>query len=226
MSESIKVFVRFRPVNRREREEGGGESACPITYFSDHKSVAVRGPKGKKDFSFDWIFDSTTVQDDAFNRIARPIIMDTLKGFNGTIFAYGQTGAGKTYTMFGKALTDTDSEHRGIIPRAARLIFSALMSDDDSEDLGLEHVEEVTIKASFLEIYREVIRDLLNPESDKMAKSGLKVRERADKTLYVEDLIEEYIANEEELFALIRLGEKSRSVAACRVAAGGAQASS
>jgi kinesin family member 5 len=112
--------------------------------------------------------------------------------------ADGQTGSGKSHTMFGPK---GDPSQAGIIQRAALYLFKGI---NDSEE-----IEEVTIKCSFLEIYRENLRDLLNPKTG----ASLRVRETPAGELLVPGLVEEYCASDEDILKLIELGEKSRSVA-------------
>ena len=131
------------------------------------------------------------------------LFRDVLNGYNGTIFAFGQTGSGKTYTMFGPD-DITCEEDKGIVPRASAHLFGAIR--DDPREI------QYSIKASFLEIYKENIRDLLHP-----ATPTLPVRESPTKGVYVEHLTEEYVSSEEDIAELIRLGEASRSVAATQM---------
>ena len=99
-------------------------------------------------FTFDHVFDPNCTQADVFDQLAKDTVNDVLRGYNGSIFAYGQTGSGKTFTMFGPS--NAVSDLRGVIPRCAEELFNGLDAIDE--------VEEVTIKCSFLEIYKEVIQ--------------------------------------------------------------------
>lgn len=123
-----------------------------------------------------------------------------MQGYNGTIFAYGQTGSGKTYTMFGP---ESSSGHKdlGIIPRACTSLFDQIRSCKDST--------EFIIKCSFLEIYREEIKDLLKPDSAKK----LRIRESPTKGVWVEGLSEVIVQDEKEVMDLISIGEQSRRIA-------------
>ena len=114
----------------------------------------------------DRVFNSNTKQEDIFNLSARDSINDVIDGFNSTIFAYGQTGSGKSFTMFGPSIEE--EELCGIIPRACKHIFDYIQNDTT----GIEF----TIKCSFLEIYKEDVKDLLNPSKQK-----LRIRESASK---------------------------------------------
>lgn len=113
---------------------------------------------------------------------------DVLAGYNGTIFAYGQTGSGKTFTMYGP--DEMTPDLMGIVPRASRHIFQHI--ENDTRPI------EYSIKASFLEIYREKIRDLLKP-SDK----ELKVRESPQKGVWVEGLTEEFVSCEQGVLSAL-----------------------
>ena len=103
-------------------------------------------------FTFDHVFDPNCTQADVFDQLAKDTVNDVLRGYNGSIFAYGQTGSGKTFTMFGPS--NAVSDLRGVIPRCAEELFNGLDAIDE--------VEEVTIKCSFLEIYKEVIQGQFN----------------------------------------------------------------
>jgi len=110
-------------------------------------------------FTFDRILDSSVDQALTFEHVAERVCDDVLDGYNGCIFAYGQTGSGKTYTMFGPEGQNAHPEHMGIIPRSISYIFTEIEED--------EEILEARIKVSFVEIYKERLRDLLNPSSKK-----------------------------------------------------------
>lgn len=128
------------------------------------------------------------------------MIKETLEGYNATVFAYGQTGAGKTYTMQGSDIMD--SEHAGIIPRTAKALFEEISSDKSSI---------VEVKASFVEIYMEKIRDLLD---DSGHKNNLQVREDILKGIYIADVIELGAPSAPDLLGIMERGSKNRAVAA------------
>jgi alkylated DNA nucleotide flippase Atl1 len=131
--------------------------------------------------------------------VAKETVEDILRGYNGTILAYGQTGSGKSYSMFGKEKS-SEAAQLGIIPRAIRFLFEQINQSDQ--------IIEVTVKCSFLEIYRENIRDLLQP-----ARVGLRLRETPSHEVFVENISEEYVGSWEDIAALLATGEKSRTVA-------------
>lgn len=126
-----------------------------------------------------------------------PIIESVLEGFNGTILAYGQTSSGKTHTMLGPDIDN--EEQKGIIPRMVGGIFSKI-------ETAPEEVE-FTVKVSFIEIYNEKIRDLLDPK-----KNNLKVHESKEEGVYVKDMTESYVGGEDEVFSLLKVGNENRSI--------------
>lgn len=121
-----------------------------------------------------------------------------LDGFNGTIFAYGQTSSGKTHTMQGPDIEDL--EMQGIIPRMVRTVFARIETSGD-------HLE-FTVKISMIEIYKEKIRDLLDPSKD-----NLQVHEEKSKGIYVADVTETYVSDEREVYQIMKLGQSNRSIA-------------
>uniref|UniRef100_A0A452SM72 Kinesin-like protein n=1 Tax=Ursus americanus TaxID=9643 RepID=A0A452SM72_URSAM len=140
---SIKVLCRFRPLNQAEILRG--DKFIPI--FQGDDSVVIGG----KPYVFDRVFPPNTTQEQVYHACAMQIVKDVLAGYNGTIFAYGQTSSGKTHTMEGKL---HDPQLMGIIPRIARDIFNHIYSMDENL--------EFHIKVSYFEIYLDKIRDLLD----------------------------------------------------------------
>ena len=137
-------------------------------------------------------------QADVFDYSIRPTVDDILNGYNGTVFAYGQTGAGKSYTMMG---TNIDDEvGKGIIPRIVEQIFASILASPSNI--------EYTVRVSYMEIYMERIRDLLVPQND-----NLPVHEEKNKGVYVKGLLEVYVASVEEVFEVMRRGGDARVVA-------------
>ena len=122
-----------------------------------------------------------------------------LDGFNGTIFAYGQTSSGKTHTMQGPNIEDF--EMQGIIPRMVRTVFNRIESASENVTF--------TVKISMIEIYMERIRDLMDTSKD-----NLKVHEEKGKGVYVADVTETYVAEEGEVFEVMKIGNKNRAICA------------
>ncbi|KAL4700315.1 hypothetical protein H8959_014319 [Pygathrix nigripes] len=158
---SIKVLCRFRPLNQAEILRG--DKFIPI--FQGDDSVVIGG----KPYVFDRVFPPNTTQEQVYHACAMQIVKDVLAGYNGTIFAYGQTSSGKTHTMEGKL---HDPQLMGIIPRIARDIFNHIYSMDENL--------EFHIKVSYFEIYLDKIRDLLD-----VTKTNLSVHEDKNRVPFV-----------------------------------------
>lgn len=138
-------------------------------------------------------------QADVFDFSIKPTVDDILNGYNGTVFAYGQTGAGKSYTMMGGDIFDTES--KGIIPRIVEQIFASILASPESI--------EYTVRVSYMEIYMEKIRDLLAPQND-----NLPVHEEKSRGVYVKGLLEIYVSSVDEVYEVMRRGGNARAVAA------------
>jgi kinesin family member 5 len=133
---------------------------------------------------------------DIFEKAMKTIVEGVMEGFNGTVFAYGQTSSGKTHTMTG--IIDS-AEQRGVIPRMVKFIF---------EKIGNSPSEiEFSVKVSMIEIYMEKIRDLLDP-----TKTNLKVHEDKAKGIYIGDVTETYVGEETEVYDIMKLGNDNRSI--------------
>ncbi|RQM07832.1 hypothetical protein DH86_00000699 [Scytalidium sp. 3C] len=195
MSNSIKVVARFRPQNRTEIELGGQ----PIVAFDSEDTCTLDSKEATGSFTFDRVFDMSSRQKDVFDFSIKPTVDDILNGYNGTVFAYGQTGAGKSYTMMG---TDIDNEDgKGVIPRIVEQIFASILASPGSM--------EYTVRVSYMEIYMERIRDLLAPHND-----NLPVHEEKNRGVYVKGLLEIYVSSVQEVFEVMRRGGSARAVAA------------
>jgi kinesin family protein 11 len=146
----IQVVVRLRPMSQRELK---GNTLPVVTASTDKKEVTVIKGTGartlRNTYGFDNVFTSFSTQKEVFDSTLAPVISDVLGGYESTVFAYGQTGTGKTHTMEGDI---NSSENRGVIPRAAFDVFRRLADDS--------YVES-KVTASFLEIYNEELGDLL-----------------------------------------------------------------
>lgn len=136
-------------------------------------------------------------QVDIYETAALPIVESVLEGFNGTIFAYGQTSSGKTHTMQGVDITDPET--MGIIPRIVNHIFNQI--DEASEDI------EFTVKVSMIEIYMERIKDLLDP-----TKINLQVHEDKEKGVFIGDVTETYVTEAYEVNQIMKIGNENRSI--------------
>lgn len=162
-----------------------------------HKTDSSNEPP--KTFTFDTVFGPESKQLDVYNLTARPIIDSVLEGYNGTIFAYGQTGTGKTFTMEGVRAVP---ELRGIIPNSFAHIFGHIAkAEGDTRFL---------VRVSYLEIYNEEVRDLLGKDQTQR----LEVKERPDVGVYIKDLSAYVVNNADDMDRIMTLGHKNRSVGA------------
>uniref|UniRef100_A0A674N9Q1 Kinesin-like protein n=1 Tax=Takifugu rubripes TaxID=31033 RepID=A0A674N9Q1_TAKRU len=186
---NIKVLCRFRPLNQSEVVRGD----LFLPKFQGDDSVVVGG----KSFSFDHVFPTNTTQEQVYNTCAKQIVKDVLYGYNGTIFAYGQTSSGKTHTMEGKL---HDPHQMGIIPRIAEDIFNHIFAMDENL--------EFHIKVSYFEIYMDKIRDLLD-----VTKTNLSVHEDKNRVPFVKGCTERFVSSPEEVMDVIDEGKSNRHVA-------------
>eukprot|EP00123_Amoebidium_parasiticum_P010481 comp20134_c0_seq1/m.24871 comp20134_c0_seq1/g.24871 ORF comp20134_c0_seq1/g.24871 comp20134_c0_seq1/m.24871 type:complete len:771 (-) comp20134_c0_seq1:77-2389(-) len=194
---NVRVLVRFRPQNKLELESGG--TTCAI-FHPDKQTISLK--MNNQPFTFDRVYDYDTTQAQMYEETAKPIIEDILQGFNGTIFAYGQTSCGKTFTMEGPDIDDP--EKRGIIPRICHDVFNYILRAPETL--------EFTVKVSYMEIYLEKIKDLLDDTKD-----NLQVHEDPQKGIYVKNVTEVYVGSVEETMDIMRRGALNRAVAQTRM---------
>ncbi|GLD74580.1 kinesin heavy chain-like isoform X1 [Lates japonicus] len=185
----VKVMCRFRPLNDAERSRGDRF----IPKFNGEDTVVVAG----KPYVFDRVLPPHTEQVQVYDTCAKQIVKDVLGGYNGTIFAYGQTSSGKTHTMEGNL---HDPCLMGIIPRIARDIFDHIYSMDENL--------EFHIKVSYFEIYLDKIRDLLD-----VSKTNLAVHEDKNRVPFVKGCTERFVSSPDEVMDVIDEGKANRHVA-------------
>jgi len=210
-SSNVKVFCRIRPENEKEHSSGLGLCLEPTSENSlkiiiDNLSINTGlkenyNEKSSQDFTFDKVFPSDTTQSTIFEKVAKPLITAAFEGINGTLFCYGQTSSGKTYTMEG---IPTDDILMGVIPRMMQLIFDKISSG--SQDI------EFSVKCQYYQIYNEKIQDLLDTR-----KTDLAIREDKNKGIWVEDCTEEYVESEQEMFNFFQNGAANRAVASTKM---------
>ncbi|KAH8087763.1 hypothetical protein JL720_7083 [Aureococcus anophagefferens] len=236
-STNVRVAVRCRPLSSKETTMG---ARTVVNVNKADCSIKVEGD-GSEDskehmFTFDHVYAPGTNQKDIYDEIGAPLITKALEGYNGTMFAYGQTGSGKTFTMMG---VPSDGDLQGIIPRLTGDLFGRVDGvlkdkggdlggsprgasrgkppavDADGEAAGAPGEVRFMITVSYLEIYNEVIHDLLNPTSG----DNLKIREHPDLGIYVEPLCElsvtgqdkgdsTSVKNPDDIFRLLDQGNK------------------
>ncbi|XP_020785387.1 kinesin-like protein KIF3B isoform X1 [Boleophthalmus pectinirostris] len=200
-AETVKVVVRCRPMNEKER---AAKYERVVSVDVKLGQIIVRNPRDvsnsdvPKVFTFDSVYDWNSKQIDLYDETFRPLVDSVLLGFNGTIFAYGQTGTGKTYTMEG---VRNDPERRGVIPNSFEHIFTQISRTQNQQYL---------VRASYLEIYQEEIRDLLSKDQSRR----LELRERTDIGVYVKDLLSFVTKSVKELERVMIVGNQNRSVGA------------
>lgn len=149
----ISVYARCRPTNKPYRQlEIVDDSAIKITVGDKNSARFVDAECVEHEFHFKRVFDGSARQEEVYDAVASDVVGGFLGGYNGTIFAYGQTASGKTYTIEGSAQRYND---RGLIPRILSHVYSSLEERVGSED--------ITVHVSFMEVYQDVGYDLLNP---------------------------------------------------------------
>ncbi|XP_071381285.1 kinesin-like protein KIF3A isoform X1 [Centroberyx affinis] len=200
VSDNVKVVVRCRPLNQKEKMMGHKQAVSVDEIRGTITVNKLETPhEPPKTFTFDTVFGPDSKQLDVYNLTARPIIDSVLEGYNGTIFAYGQTGTGKTFTMEGVRAVP---ELRGIIPNSFAHVFGHIAkAEGDTRFL---------VRVSYLEIYNEEVRDLLG--KDQMQR--LEVKERPDVGVYIKDLSGYVVNNADDMDRIMTLGHKNRSVGA------------
>lgn len=181
---SVQVVVRMRPLNERELK---GNTLPVVTASTEKKEIVVIKGSGNRQqrttYNFDNVLGTQSSQEDVFEQTIQPVIADVLGGFECTMFAYGQTGTGKTHTMEGDL---ANPENQGVIPRAAQAIFD-LLSDPKFRD------SDVT--ASYLEIYNEELSDLLIDDSKEVKLQICEDNKPRGKGLFVQNLSEVSLAS-------------------------------
>ena len=208
-SKNVKVFIRFRPSNELETSLLHNNYGWLVPKFISDKQLGIYTKNSYEYncpnteipknfiFSYDKIFSPNSNQLEIYSNVGKRIVEDIMAGYNGTIFAYGQSGSGKTYTMYGNDIYDHDS--KGVIPRIVEEIFKRVEKSDRNIDFQF--------KLSVLEIYKEVLFDLFTQENN------LKIIENKETGIYIENLSQVYLSSIEEFFNYVDLAQKNRKVA-------------
>ncbi|XP_031261902.1 kinesin-like protein KIN-7K, chloroplastic isoform X2 [Pistacia vera] len=184
--ENVTVTVRFRPLSPREIRQGE-----EIAWYADGETIVQNEHNPSIAYAYDRVFGPTTTTRHVYDVAAQHVVSGAMEGINGTIFAYGVTSSGKTHTMHG------DQRSPGIIPLAVKDAFSIIQETPNREFL---------LRVSYLEIYNEVVNDLLNP-----AGQNLRIREDSQGT-FVEGIKEEVVLSPAHALSLIAAGEEHRHV--------------
>ncbi|EGW32277.1 uncharacterized protein SPAPADRAFT_55769 [Spathaspora passalidarum NRRL Y-27907] len=194
----IKVICRVRPENSWEARKGRS-----IVGFPNSETISIHGRDVTNTFTFDRVFDHNASQLDVYQYSISEIVDDVFNGYNGTVLAYGQTGAGKSYTMMGSPL---DYNEKGIIPRISEEIFSRI--NNGSPDI------EYTVAVSFMEIYMEQIKDLICIAHNDNPEYKFEIHEDKTNGIYVTGLSQQFANSEEDLLRILGEGIKYRSTSA------------
>ncbi|XP_003943123.1 chromosome-associated kinesin KIF4A isoform X1 [Saimiri boliviensis] len=192
----VRVALRCRPLVPKEISEGC--QMC-LSFVSGEPQVVVGTDKS---FTYDFVFDPSTEQEEVFNTAVAPLIKGVFKGYNATVLAYGQTGSGKTYSMGGTYTAEQENEPTvGVIPRVIQLLFKEIDKKSDFE---------FTLKVSYLEIYNEEILDLLCPSREK---SQINIREDPKEGIKIVGLTEKTVLVALDTVSCLEQGNNSRTVA-------------
>ncbi|XP_061543979.1 kinesin-like protein KIF17 [Phycodurus eques] len=197
-SESVKVVVRYRPLNDKEKALG---SKMALTMDPQRCQCFIKKPASAdeppKQFTFDGTYFTDQTTERIYNESAYPLVEGVTEGYNGTIFAYGQTGSGKSFTMQG---VSEPPAQRGVIPRAFEHIFESIQCAENTKFL---------VRASYLEIYNEEIRDLLGNDT----KQRLELKEHPERGVYARDLSMHTVHSVAECETVMERGWRNRAVA-------------
>ncbi|KAI5101256.1 kinesin-like protein kif7 isoform X1, partial [Silurus meridionalis] len=196
---AVQVAVRVRPL-------------LPKEILHNHESCITARPEEKRvtlghdrHFHFDFVFEESSVQDDVYAVCVQPLIEAFFQGFNATVFAYGQTGSGKTYTIGEANISSVSDDEQGIIPRAVAEIFKLL----DENDLS-----DFSVRVSYLEVYKEIFRDLLEVET---ASKDIHIREDDKGSIVLCGVKECEVEGLDEVLSLLESGNTARHTGATQM---------
>ncbi|XP_070611430.1 kinesin-like protein KIF21A isoform X5 [Erythrolamprus reginae] len=211
---SVRVAVRIRPQLAKEKIEG-----CHICTLVTPGEPQVFLGKDKA-FTFDYVFDIESQQEDIYLQCIEKLIEGCFEGYNATVFAYGQTGAGKTYTMGTGFDVNIMEEEQGIIPRAVKHLYKCI------EEKKLAAIQqglpppEFKVNAQFLELYNEEVLDLFDSTRDidsKNKKSNIKIHEDSAGGIYTVGVTTRTVNAESEMLQCLKLGALSRTTASTQM---------
>ncbi|CAO1306448.1 unnamed protein product [Diamesa hyperborea] len=195
-NECVQVIVRCRPMSNKENS---GAFQQVVDVYPQRGVIEIINPsetsrENKKMFTYDAVYNAVSTQQNIYDEVVRPLVASVLEGFNGCVFAYGQTGTGKTFTMEG---IRGHQEQKGIIPRAFEQIWSHINRTKNMNFL---------VEVSYLEIYMEELRDLLKPNTT----ASLELRER-DFGVYVPNLHSVLCKSVDDMLNVMNHGNKNRT---------------
>ncbi|KAG5244875.1 hypothetical protein OIU76_002946 [Salix suchowensis] len=193
---NITVCARFRPMSSKEKKD----SRDNISISSlNSESFVFKEEKEECTFSFDKVFYEESMQADVYEFLALPIVKDAVKGVNGTIITYGQTGAGKTYSVEGTSILECDEQKKGLLPRVVHGLFECIKSADE--------LTKYTVKLSMVEIYMEKVRDLLD-----LTKDNIQIKENKMQEILLSGVTEITISDPEGALQSLSGGIVNRAV--------------
>ncbi|CAA3006832.1 kinesin-like protein KIN-1 [Olea europaea var. sylvestris] len=194
---NIRVCALFRPLNVKEISDHG-DTVCIRAVDSD--SFVLKDDKEEEfEFHFDRVFYQRSEQANVYEFLALPIVKGAVEGVNGAIVTYGQTGAGKTYSMEGPSIMDCDENKKGLLPRVVDGLFSAIRLSDE--------MTKYTINLSMVEIYMERVRDLFD-----LSKDNLLIKETKARGIFVSGATEICISDSAEALRSLSIGIANRAV--------------
>ena len=212
---NVTVIVRCRPPTESERRaaqsdvglvecRNGNEVTIHYAQQQRHKNAQTQNAANKT-YTFDAAYGPASTQSAVYAEAVQPLVAEVLNGFNCTVFAYGQTGTGKTYTMEGELTSDVNSRHAGVIPRAVHTIFDSLERSQ----------VESSVKVSFLEIYNEELSDLLADDVEAAERTELRIFEdvAGKKGMAVHGLEEVLVTSADQVFTLLQRSWQKRRTA-------------
>lgn len=207
MGDNVKVVIRIRPLNSREVQEGARR--CLAAQI-ERSAITLEAKPKPKTYTYDFVADEDISQDEIFQVVGKPITTSCMSGYNGTVFAYGQTGAGKTHTILGPEVCSEGSpqyEERGLLPRCIEFLFASINREMRRCE-GLEFL----VKCSFIEIYNEQVIDLLSA-----TQTPLSIREDLKLGVYVENLTELAATSAPDTYIIMKQGTQRRHTGATQM---------
>ncbi|XP_070933712.1 kinesin-like protein KIF27 isoform X1 [Macaca nemestrina] len=188
----VKVAVRIRPLLCKEVLHN--HQVCVRVIPNSQQVIIGRD----RVFTFDFVFGKNSTQDEVYNTCIKPLVLSLIEGYNATVFAYGQTGSGKTYTIGGGHIASVVEGQKGIIPRAIQEIFQSI-----SEHPSIEF----NVKVSYIEVYKEDLRDLLELET---SMKDLHIREDEKGNTVIVGAKECHVESADEVMSLLETGNAAR----------------
>ncbi|XP_025153465.1 kinesin-like protein Klp61F [Harpegnathos saltator] len=210
----VNVFVRVKPLSEKGTSGKNCEKpAVPVVQVASEKEIIVcerSQDKVAKKFTFDKVFGPTSTQLDVYNTVIKPLLKEVLAGYSCTVFAYGQTGTGKTYTMEGGRVEDPglhwqSDTSAGMIPRCLSHLF---------DELQLLENQQYVVKINFLELYNEELFDLLGPSSHDATKIKLYEDMSKKGSVIIHGLEEVTVRNKTKVYKILEKGSERRQTAA------------